>query len=579
MYYLLSTVNEEKNNAIENEESRTELDSHANMPMVGRHAYVISDTGKVADVNPFTPDYNSMQVNIVDAAVQYECPYDGEKYILVIRNALYVPSMKNNLIPPFVMREAGIQISDTPKIQVDDPTVVDHSIFFPCDDFRIPLSLWGVFSYFPTSKPTAKEMMETASVYILTPSRWNPHCDSYATNEENMLDWEGNMVDKRRRPQILISEILEDDAMTASLQISGIESKMIDDIINNNVDSNPEEKVEPRWQPIPKDADEISGVLASVSPLLNDQTLYQKLSARRKLGTFQIAIGSCNTHDGEFLVDNSNSPQPSDDSDLGDSNDKQLLDELFEYVTEGTVNLDEMMVSAAHGGKSKGINAAHLAKIWQIDLDLAEKTLGITTQNSQRTDDPKLSRNYGTNDRMLRYKRIREHFFMDTFFATKKAGKSSRKNTCCQLFVTDKGYVYVVPMKSKSEALQAVKQFAKEIGAPEALINDMSGEQTSKPMKKFCNEIGTTLRVLEEGTPWSNKAELYIGLIKEAVRKDMKESNSPLAFWDYCVERRARINNLTAKNIFQLHVPNPHTFLTGDEGDISNLCQFKWYDW
>ena len=131
---------------------------------------------------------------------------------------------------------------------------------------------------------------------------------------------------------------------------------------------------------------------------------------------------------------------------------------------------------------------------------------------------------------MLRYKRIRDHFFMDTFFATKKAGKSSRNNTCCQLFMTDKGFVYVVPMKSKSEVLQAVKQFAKEIGAPEALINDMSGEQTSKSLKKFCNEIGTTLRVLEEGTPWSNKAELYIGLIKEAVRKDMKDSNIPLLF-------------------------------------------------
>ena len=116
-------------------------------------------------------------------------------------------------------------------------------------------------------------------------------------------------------------------------------------------------------------------------------------------------------------------------------------------------------------------------------------------------------------------------------------------------------------------------------GAPEALINDMSGEQTSKPLKTFCNEIGTTLLVLEEGTPWSNKSELYIGLIKEAVRKDMKDSNSPLAFWDYCVERRARINNLTAKNIFQLHGSNPHTDLTGDEGDISNLCQYNWYDW
>ena len=55
-------------------------------------------------------------------------------------------------------------------------------------------------------------------------------------------------------------------------------------------------------------------------------------------------------------------------------------------------------------------------------------------------------------------------------------------------------------------------------------------------LRKFCGEIGTMLRVLEEGTPWANKAELYIGLIKEAVRKDMKDSNCPPAFWDYCAE-------------------------------------------
>ena len=54
---------------------------------------------------------------------------------------------------------------------------------------------------------------------------------------------------------------------------------------------------------------------------------------------------------------------------------------------------------------------------------------------------------------------------MDTFFATKNGGVSSRGHTCCQLFVTDKGYVYVVPMESCSEVLQAVKQFASEVGA------------------------------------------------------------------------------------------------------------------
>ena len=107
----------------------------------------------------------------------------------------------------------------------------------------------------------------------------------------------------------------------------------------------------------------------------------------------------------------------------------------------------------------------------------------------------------------------------------------------------------------------------------------MSGEQMSSEVKEFCNDIGTTLRALEEGTPWSNKAELYIGLIKEAVRKDMCESNSPLCFWDYCVERRARINNLTPKNAFRLHGSTSHTLTTGDEGDISNLCQYGQYEW
>ena len=135
-----------------------------------------------------------------------------------------------------------------------------------------------------------------------------------------------------------------------------------------------------------------------------------------------------------------------------------------------------------------------------------------------------------------------------------------------------------MPMRRRSEVLQAIKQFAKEIGAPTSIIAHMAGEQMSQEVRKFCNDIGTTLRALEEGTPWSNKAELYIGLLKEAVRKDMRESNSPMSLWDYCVERRVRINNLTAKNNFKLHGTTPHTTTLAEEGDISSLCQFGWYE-
>ena len=95
-------------------DSRTELDSHANMPVIGKHAFVISYHGKTADVSPFTPDYEPMVIEIVDAAVLYECPYTGKEYILVICNVLHVPSMNNNLLPPFILCEQEIQVNVRP---------------------------------------------------------------------------------------------------------------------------------------------------------------------------------------------------------------------------------------------------------------------------------------------------------------------------------------------------------------------------------------------------------------------------------------------------------------------------------
>lgn len=49
--------------------SRTELDTHANMPVVGRNALIIADTGETVDVNPFSPDYQAMKAKVVDAAL------------------------------------------------------------------------------------------------------------------------------------------------------------------------------------------------------------------------------------------------------------------------------------------------------------------------------------------------------------------------------------------------------------------------------------------------------------------------------------------------------------------------------
>ena len=59
----------------------------------------------------------------------------------------------------------------------------------------------------------------------------------------------------------------------------------------------------------------------------------------------------------------------------------------------------------------------------------------------------------------------------------------------------------------------------------------------------------------------------------------MRRADSPLAFWDYYTERRARVHNVTARNLFQLHGNNHHAALTKKEGDLSNLFQYRWNAW
>lgn len=126
---------------------------------------------------------------------------------------------------------------------------------------------------------------------------------------------------------------------------------------------------------------------------------------------------------------------------------------------------------------------------------------------------------------MLRYKRINSQFYTDTLFVTAK-GKPSRGNTCAQLFVSDKGYVAIYPMKSKGKFQDSLKQFCKEVGVPITLVVDPSGEQTKKEVPKFCHQVGTTLQILEESTQWANRAELYIGLFKQAIKNDLSKTST-----------------------------------------------------
>ena len=530
----------------------TELDSHANMVVVGKHSTIIAPTGKSCEVQAFSEECQTLkEVRIVDAAIAYDCEKTCKTFVLIMKNALHVPTMERNLIPPFIMREAGLQVNDVPRIHSEDLTEESHCIIDKKLGLRIPLRLRGVFSCFTSRKLTASEVegCDELDIVFLTPDgrTWDPYDESYQRNEEHYERY-GNTSQESspKKKRRLINED-DHDAEIEGLEVSWEKWERVIDALATKPDgSEPSEAFQEELHNVDQD-DPIRAQVADLSGVLDPVTFAEAIRKKQLCGHAAMAAG-CAGHP--------NHPE-------------DVSDELFLPLSEAC---------ATHAEIPKGVTKEMLAKVWRISEEEARRTLEVTTQLNRQGADTSLSRRVGTNDRMLRYRRLDSIFFMDTFFVTKKA-RSTRGYTMMQIFVSDKGFVKVYGMKSLTEIPECIKLFAKEVGAPNIFVCDPQRNQTDKRVREFCQKIGTTLRVLEEGTQHANRAELYIGLLKEGVRQDMRESHSPLRLWDYCAERRSQIFNLTAKDLFQLQGQNPHLATYGEMADISNLCNFRWYEW
>ena len=130
--------------------------------------------------------------------------------------------------------------------------------------------------------------------------------------------------------------------MTASVQVSSVEARTIDTVLEGNVTSHDENAAHPYWQPIFRAADEVSSILASVSPILDDQVLYRRLAARADLGKFKALIGSTDVSGGKYLIDNDSATETSSDdnmieSDSANEDEDQALDELYDRATKGEI--------------------------------------------------------------------------------------------------------------------------------------------------------------------------------------------------------------------------------------------------
>lgn len=240
----------------------------------------------------------------------------------------------------------------------------------------------------------------------------------------------------------------------------------------------------------------------------------------------------------------------------------------------------QVCVKAVETAKApSSINPMDLVKRWKISPKSARKTVKNTTCRMIRNIlHPSLSRRFRTNDRALRYNRLRHDVYGDTLIA--KVPSWKRGNKYAQVFATRFGWARAYPMRSKGDAHEAVSLLFQQCGVPPVMITDCSKEQqVSSKFRRKCQEAQCRLKGLEPYTPQSNAAEKAIGESKKGTRRMLMASRAPKKLWDHAIELHCLLMSHTSNDIFILNGEVPETFMTGETADISQISEYEFYQW
>ena len=219
------------------------------------------------------------------------------------------------------------------------------------------------------------------------------------------------------------------------------------------------------------------------------------------------------------------------------------------------------------------VTPERISQIFGCGTETAKDTIRVTTQLGVRSAVHPLRRRYRTDLLSLRYKRLQTTFYTDTMlYKTKSLGQ----NVCAQVF-TDGTYVTAYPLKSKSEAGQALKLFAEDVGIPNELTSDNAKEMTGGDTEfvKTARRLNIKLKTIEPHTARQNKAERVIGELRRRCKDIHRRKGVKQRLWDYtlvwCTEIMSRTYNRKLGRTGIEHI-------TGETPDISEWADFGFYD-
>jgi hypothetical protein len=116
------------------------------------------------------------------------------------------------------------------------------------------------------------------------------------------------------------------------------------------------------------------------------------------------------------------------------------------------------------------------------------------------------------------------------------AEKSTRGNSCAQVFTNGSGYSLFYPLERKQHAHRAVTKTNQDVGIMKDLTVDGAGDVNDRKSEwgQIIKEYRINQQRTEPHSPWQNKAEAVIREVKNRIRCATRRTGSPFRLWDYC---------------------------------------------
>ena len=167
-------------------EGRIELDSHADTIVLGTNCTILSHTGQSCEVMPYSDTYDAItDVPVVTGATLWTSPHDGDEFILVFNEALWMgDTLQHTLVNPNQLRAYGTTVQENRFAQ-------SPLKFEPPTCPTIPLTTMGTIIYCNTRAPSDRELSTLPHIHLSSSATWDPHNVVFPTHhveeEEHQL--------------------------------------------------------------------------------------------------------------------------------------------------------------------------------------------------------------------------------------------------------------------------------------------------------------------------------------------------------------------------------------------------------